>query len=230
VKALLGTGQPLVMELPVILSNWQRNVSHEAIRRIGPAPGLSLLPATATGGVNNTNTLASQTNINTRPPMTVERATSSGQSTTTNNTLQGNTNTLQGNTNTLQGNMDALQGNMDISSKPDELGYVGYSSKPGTANGPKSTLTSKSSTDEFNKVVRPGSAAGTSAANGNRLAGATPPQQPWKSSTTTTTAAQKKWPSAEDEKRGLYERAKERAEATQAGAMAQSNMVCCSFF
>ncbi|EEB99059.1 hypothetical protein MPER_01324, partial [Moniliophthora perniciosa FA553] len=30
VKALLATG-PLVMDLPVVLSNWQRNVSHEAV-------------------------------------------------------------------------------------------------------------------------------------------------------------------------------------------------------
>ncbi|KAK0196464.1 hypothetical protein F5146DRAFT_4067 [Armillaria mellea] len=43
VKAIMGTGHPLVMDLPVIMSNWPRNVSQEAIRRIGPAPGLSLL-------------------------------------------------------------------------------------------------------------------------------------------------------------------------------------------
>ncbi|KAF9048356.1 hypothetical protein BDZ89DRAFT_1126926 [Hymenopellis radicata] len=43
VRAIMGTGQPVVMELPVIMSNWPRNVSQEAIRRIGPAPGLSLL-------------------------------------------------------------------------------------------------------------------------------------------------------------------------------------------
>ncbi|KAK1236488.1 hypothetical protein PQX77_000265 [Marasmius sp. AFHP31] len=41
VKALLGTG-PLVMDLPVVLSNWQKNVSQEAVRRIGPVPSLSL--------------------------------------------------------------------------------------------------------------------------------------------------------------------------------------------
>nr|GAT61257.1 predicted protein [Mycena chlorophos] len=43
VKALMGTGMPLIMEMPVIISNWQRAVSMEAIRRIGPVPSLSLL-------------------------------------------------------------------------------------------------------------------------------------------------------------------------------------------
>jgi len=44
VKALMGTGAHVVMDLPVVMSNWQREVSFEAISRIGPAPGLSLLP------------------------------------------------------------------------------------------------------------------------------------------------------------------------------------------
>ncbi|KAF7295126.1 hypothetical protein MIND_01051100 [Mycena indigotica] len=42
VKALMGTGTPLIMDLPLIISNWQRTVSMEAIRRIGPVPSLSL--------------------------------------------------------------------------------------------------------------------------------------------------------------------------------------------
>ncbi|KIY70533.1 hypothetical protein CYLTODRAFT_408767 [Cylindrobasidium torrendii FP15055 ss-10] len=47
VRAIMGTGQPVICELPVIMSNWPRTVSHEAVRRIGPAPGLSLLAANA---------------------------------------------------------------------------------------------------------------------------------------------------------------------------------------
>ncbi|KAN0107025.1 hypothetical protein V8E52_010533, partial [Russula decolorans] len=42
VKALMGSGKPLIMELPVIVSNWPRSVSTEAVRRIGIAPSLSL--------------------------------------------------------------------------------------------------------------------------------------------------------------------------------------------
>ncbi|THH12937.1 hypothetical protein EW146_g7230 [Bondarzewia mesenterica] len=44
VKALMGTGKPLIMELPVIVSNWPRYVSAEAVRRIGTTPSLSLQP------------------------------------------------------------------------------------------------------------------------------------------------------------------------------------------
>ncbi|KAI0929238.1 hypothetical protein AcW1_006231 [Taiwanofungus camphoratus] len=42
VKALLGTGQSVTLDLPVVVSNWPRSVSLEAMRRIGPAPNVSL--------------------------------------------------------------------------------------------------------------------------------------------------------------------------------------------
>ncbi|KAH9952060.1 hypothetical protein B0H21DRAFT_11849 [Amylocystis lapponica] len=42
VKALMGTGQPVILELPVVISNWPRAVSVEATRRIGLAPNVSL--------------------------------------------------------------------------------------------------------------------------------------------------------------------------------------------
>ncbi|KAH8117396.1 hypothetical protein DFH11DRAFT_1851743 [Phellopilus nigrolimitatus] len=47
VKAVLATGKPLLMELPVTVSNWPRNMSIEAVRRIGPSPNLSLISPTA---------------------------------------------------------------------------------------------------------------------------------------------------------------------------------------
>ncbi|KLO18592.1 hypothetical protein SCHPADRAFT_844897 [Schizopora paradoxa] len=47
VKAVLGSGKPLLMELPVTISNWPRHMSMEAVRRIGPSAGLSLLPPNA---------------------------------------------------------------------------------------------------------------------------------------------------------------------------------------
>ncbi|KAJ3778770.1 hypothetical protein FB446DRAFT_342989 [Lentinula raphanica] len=104
VKALLSTGQPLVMDLPVVLSNWQRNVSHEAIRRIGPALGLSLL-----AGINNGDSAASQP---ARPTMTIERPTTSSRS-----IPQSTMNTVNG---------------TDISSRADELGYHTGGFKPNT--------------------------------------------------------------------------------------------------
>ncbi|KAJ7576504.1 hypothetical protein C8J56DRAFT_1117467 [Mycena floridula] len=42
--ALMGTGKHLEIELPVVMSNWQRGVSVEAVKRIGPVPSLSLTP------------------------------------------------------------------------------------------------------------------------------------------------------------------------------------------
>ncbi|KAH0826905.1 hypothetical protein J3R83DRAFT_4497 [Lanmaoa asiatica] len=42
VRAWIGSMQSVMMELPVIVSNWPRNVSEEAIRRIGHAPSLCL--------------------------------------------------------------------------------------------------------------------------------------------------------------------------------------------
>ncbi|KAJ7580857.1 hypothetical protein C8J56DRAFT_867136 [Mycena floridula] len=47
VRALMG-GEHLEMELPVVVSNWVREVSLEAVRRIGPVPSLSLTPSSAT--------------------------------------------------------------------------------------------------------------------------------------------------------------------------------------
>ncbi|KAH7909217.1 hypothetical protein BJ138DRAFT_1115170 [Hygrophoropsis aurantiaca] len=48
VKASLGSMQSIVMELPVIVSNWPRSVSEEAIRRIGAAPSLCVVSPTNT--------------------------------------------------------------------------------------------------------------------------------------------------------------------------------------
>ncbi|KAI0647439.1 hypothetical protein C8Q79DRAFT_627503 [Trametes meyenii] len=42
VKALMNTGQPVIMDLPVMISNWPRTVSVEAMRRIGHAFNVSL--------------------------------------------------------------------------------------------------------------------------------------------------------------------------------------------
>lgn len=43
-----GASQSVAMELPVIVSNWPRNVSEEAIRRIGPAPSLCMTSPSST--------------------------------------------------------------------------------------------------------------------------------------------------------------------------------------
>ncbi|KAJ3799111.1 hypothetical protein GGU11DRAFT_743708 [Lentinula aff. detonsa] len=192
VKALLGTGQPLVMDLPVVLSNWQRNVSHEAIRRIGPAPGLSLLP----GGINNADSATNQTN--TRPAMTIERPTTSSRSipSSTVNTVSGTT---------------------DLLSRPDELGY--------NNSGSKATNTTVTSMDDLNKpaaAVRPSSSGTGAGASTVNRPGANILNQQTRKPTVPSTSTPNKWLSAEEEKKALYERAKAKVEATQAGAIAQS--------
>ncbi|CAL1705518.1 unnamed protein product [Somion occarium] len=47
VRALMGTGKPLIMDLPIIISNWPRSVSLEAVKRIGIAPNVSGHPQAA---------------------------------------------------------------------------------------------------------------------------------------------------------------------------------------
>ncbi|KAF9220194.1 hypothetical protein BS17DRAFT_739755 [Gyrodon lividus] len=42
VRAWIGQMQSVMMELPIIVSNWPRNVSEEAVRRIGVAPSLCM--------------------------------------------------------------------------------------------------------------------------------------------------------------------------------------------
>ncbi|KAG6829867.1 hypothetical protein H0H92_003211 [Tricholoma furcatifolium] len=44
VRAIIDGIPPVEYELPVVISNWQRVVSLEAVKRIGPTPGLSLVP------------------------------------------------------------------------------------------------------------------------------------------------------------------------------------------
>ncbi|KIK39851.1 hypothetical protein CY34DRAFT_25074 [Suillus luteus UH-Slu-Lm8-n1] len=45
VKAWFGSMQAVIIELPVIVSNWPRSVSEEAVRRIGVAPSLCMTPS-----------------------------------------------------------------------------------------------------------------------------------------------------------------------------------------
>ncbi|KAG1865224.1 hypothetical protein C8R48DRAFT_772922 [Suillus tomentosus] len=45
VKAWFGSMQAVFIELPVIVSNWPRSVSEEAVRRIGVAPSLCMTPS-----------------------------------------------------------------------------------------------------------------------------------------------------------------------------------------
>ncbi|PIL24328.1 hypothetical protein GSI_14081 [Ganoderma sinense ZZ0214-1] len=73
VKALLNTGQPVIMDLPVMISNWPRAVSVEAMRRIGhafnvAAPGGQQFPAALMG--NNRTSVSPVPALSTSSPPT----------------------------------------------------------------------------------------------------------------------------------------------------------------
>ncbi|KAL5529184.1 hypothetical protein ACEPAG_5158 [Sanghuangporus baumii] len=76
VKALLATGKPLLIELPVTVSNWPRNMSIEAIRRIGIAPNLSLVAP-----IVNIGSTAPATIGTTRPAVQTQAAQQPGYNT-----------------------------------------------------------------------------------------------------------------------------------------------------
>ncbi|KAJ7694127.1 hypothetical protein B0H17DRAFT_1330075 [Mycena rosella] len=197
VKALMGTGTPLIMDLPVIVSNWQRAVSAEAIRRIGPAPSLSLIPTNPARRVEDTQT-----------------QTFSGHNPVINRTAAAN----------VYSTMPVSQPNgyLDRSSKlgtVDEFG--GYSSKPTHKPTP-----SRSSTDEAGgSTARPGAGRRPGSADRNRftITNAEIPEDPASLrrpsepvATVGTAPRTKAWPTAEEEKQRLYEEARAKVERTQA--------------
>ncbi|THV08478.1 hypothetical protein K435DRAFT_740600 [Dendrothele bispora CBS 962.96] len=215
VKAQLSAGAPIVIDLPVILSNWQRNVSNEAIRRIGAAPSLSLVPG---------NTA--------QPPSTsmhIEPAPGRGTSRPSETQTFGGVGSQPDYSRpTTANNTFAASSRLDNSSRVDEFG-----SKLTKATSIDDFTTKSSSTDA---VRRPGS-AGTSATNNASkftVANAQSSEVPRGghgrrpsagASGNTSTTANRAWPSAEEEKQMLYERAKAQVEKVQgaaAAAVAQS--------
>ncbi|KAJ6546448.1 hypothetical protein DFH09DRAFT_643262 [Mycena vulgaris] len=197
VKALMGTGTPLIMDLPVIVSNWQRAVSAEAIRRIGPAPSLSLLPTNSTRRVEDTQaqTLAGHGLAVSRPVVT-----------------------------NVYNTMPVSQPNGYLDRSPklatvDEFG--GYAPKPTH----KSTNSRSSATDEAGgSTARPGAGRRPGSADRNRftITNAEIPEDPTalrRPSETVTSGGviprTKAWPTAEEEKQRLYEEARAKVERTQ---------------
>lgn len=207
VKALMGTGTPLIMDLPVIVSNWQRYVipifcvrrahlsysavSAEAIRRIGPAPSLSLLP-------NNPPRRAEET----------QPQTFAGRDPVVNRTVAAN-----------------AYNTMPIASPAnlppvDEFG--GYTNSKPTHR----TTNSRSSADEAGgSTARPGAGRRPGSADRNRFtitnapADMIPEDPPAQRAPATapkgTAPRNKAWPTAEDEKARLYEEARRNVEKTQ---------------
>ncbi|KAJ6455813.1 hypothetical protein C8R45DRAFT_1035797 [Mycena sanguinolenta] len=190
VKALMGTGTPLIMDLPVIVSNWQRAVSAEAIRRIGHAPSLSLLP--------NSPTRREEP----------QSQTFAGRDPVVNRTVAANVyNTMPTQPATL-GTVDEFGG------------YTNAKPTHKTTNSRSSGDEPAGSTARPGAGRRPGSADRNRFTITNAPADMIPedpPSQraPATAAPKTTTPRNKGWPTAEDEKARLYEEARRNVEKTQ---------------
>ncbi|KAJ7273483.1 hypothetical protein B0H12DRAFT_494380 [Mycena haematopus] len=192
VKALMGTGTPLIMDLPVIVSNWQRAVSAEAIRRIGPAPSLSLLPNSPTRRVEETQP---QTFAGREP--VVNRAVAAHAYST------------------MPASQPATLGTVD-----EFGGYTNSKPTHRTTNSRSSGDDAGGSTARPGAGRRPGSADRNRFTITNAPADMIPEDPPSQRAPATTapkstTPRNKAWPTAEDEKARLYEEARRNVEKTQ---------------
>ncbi|KAG1731948.1 hypothetical protein EDB19DRAFT_1912328 [Suillus lakei] len=238
VKAWFGSMQSATLELPVIVSNWPRSVSEEAIRRIGVAPSLCM-------------TLSS-----TAPTIPTRPLTGNSQTSDYNSSAQGHGRTpLTPPTTSIKYNTAPNAQNGDNQHDDIEVDEVGALQKhqsrvPGTVDHPgygSSVQNPMGSIQEDRAAtVRPIGGSGrrrrgsaTAAGTQNRLtitnisdrdgevreaveqAQIAARQQ--QSTTTTTTATppmrgQRSWLSAEEEKRKLYESARAKVEQVQGSA------------
>ncbi|KAG1756845.1 uncharacterized protein EDB91DRAFT_1262397 [Suillus paluster] len=232
VKAWFGSMQSVTMELPVIVSNWPRSVSEEAIRRIGIAPSLCMTTPSSTAPT---------------VPITPRPLTSHSQTSDYNSSAHGHGRTplsppassIQYNTAPGAQNGDGQRDDLEV----DEVGALKsrQSRMPGTVDHPGYGLSahnSMGSIQEDDAVnVRPVAGSGrrrrgsaVAAGTQNRLTitnisdrdaevreaveeaqmAARQPQP-----TTPPMRGQRSWISAEEEKRKLYESAKAKVEKVQ---------------
>ncbi|KAG2106804.1 uncharacterized protein F5147DRAFT_224927 [Suillus discolor] len=232
VKAWFGSMQAVFIELPVIVSNWPRSVSEEAVRRIGVAPSLCMTPSSTAS-----TALA-------RP------LTANSQISDYNSSAQGHGRTpltppvssIKYNTTPNAHNGDIQYDDLEV----DEIGALQshQSRVPGTIDHPGYSSSAQipmgSIQEDSALVVRPVGGSGRrrrgSAAAGtqNRLtitnisdrdaevreaveqAQLAARQQ---QSTTPSIRGQRSWLSAEEEKRKLYESARAKVEQVQGSAV-----------
>ncbi|KAF8646944.1 hypothetical protein AX16_007036 [Volvariella volvacea WC 439] len=216
VKALMGTGVTVSMELPVIISNWPRNVSIEAVRRIGPAQQLSLLPPNVNQSVIPSRTSnASPPTPSTLPARQTQNASPGGFNTVPAPSPGGFGNT----TPTATGRVD------DFGRPTGQVVGVGAASA-GTAGAPGRRPASSSGaggpggTNRFTIVngVPSEISEESSVARGPSLVAGGANASAGPAATPVTSGPAQRWLSAEEEKQRLYEEAKAKAELTQRNA------------
>ncbi|KDR69329.1 hypothetical protein GALMADRAFT_104297 [Galerina marginata CBS 339.88] len=238
IKALMGTGTHLIMELPVIVSNWERHVSLQAISQIGPAPGLSIMnpalgAAVVTNRVDPSRARSADVAATTLPTQRSNiESTYGGSSSTAFNTVPAKTADVIG----YGTGFGAKSGNGLV----DEFG----STKPAISTTPSITASTisgapapaaapaASNTVSTTGGRRPGSAGGGGGGTRFTVTNALPQEISQENFTRQRSAQatgsgsgsgsgsagqQKQWPSAEEEKK-LYEQARIKVARTQGEA------------
>ncbi|KAG6888149.1 hypothetical protein C0995_010318 [Termitomyces sp. Mi166 len=218
VKAIVDNVPPIMMDLPVIISNWPRMVSQEAIRRIGTTPGLSLGPVQPIPQTVTRAETARTSPIASTLPLSKDNY---GHSPPSNNSLLANT--------------IATAGPYGSNTKVDEFGH-GFNTTTTNAKTTHSHTESVGSSEEYNggypaapfsnsntatSTARTANMAGT----GRRLTVTNlPPETTTRSETdnqlrpavsSASSTVKRTWMTAEEEKQRLYNIAKERVERTQ---------------
>ncbi|KAK2459509.1 hypothetical protein APHAL10511_008493 [Amanita phalloides] len=238
VKALAGNGLPLVIELPVIVSNWQRHdfrgnpvfdTNTIIGPRIGPSPGLSVLQMPGPGGANPSaqQSITRVEPIQNRAPQ-MAAALPLNHSTTPDG--YGSRQPSNGPYNTLPmtSSTDAYgassrrpahqtagsQGSAQSGRPADEFGAwpKAAGSKPGVGTGKRPTSAGSTTTQTQRFTIT----------------NALPLEIPEESQSSLhqrNDSAQLKgpWLSAAEEKQKLYEQAKARVEMVQGGVVVQSS-------
>ncbi|KAF9462710.1 hypothetical protein BDZ94DRAFT_1290119 [Collybia nuda] len=227
VKALVDTMPPIIMELPVVISNWQRNVSAEAIRRIGPTPNLSLLPIPSQQ-ISQVDPAPRSPHMAATLPIGGSRRTEPDSPGTGvgRNPSANSYNTLPSQTNQYHGGHS------------DELGYgAGLGFNPKAPHSHSNSITSNSVTDEFGSRApaptatvsnptgvgkRPNSGQRPTSAGRLTIINAVPGEIPQQDTTTRDrsgsvsggSTTSRNWPTAGEEKQ-RYERARAKVQQKQ---------------
>lgn len=210
VKALMGAGKPVQLELPVVISNWPRGVSIEAVRRIGPTPNLSLL-----GPNGMPTTPGPSAGFNRTPQFNTIAAPGGGVSSALNNDVDNRFNTMPVPGAGASG-MDSGAG--VTSPMADEFGRVANPRRSTASANPNNRFTVHNFAEEDMPPASPDAlmrrpSAGVPAPYQRPGASvvASPPQS------AVPNAQSNRWLSAEEEKRRLYESAKAGVDRVQTG-------------
>ncbi|KAH8798433.1 hypothetical protein DL96DRAFT_1720553 [Flagelloscypha sp. PMI_526] len=200
VKALMGNGSQIVMDIPVIISNWTRGVSIEALRIIGHVPTLSL---------NDAATAMTS-------PSAAQPQTFSGRM-----SGEGPRHDYYSNTAPTSASAAAAAYGRQTQPQANEFG-VNSNGNPmsPTSRAPSASATMPSS----NSRSRVGSNTQSRLAIVNDVNGEVPASDPYHSATAGGSSSARRSPggskyqNAEDEKKMLYERAKAEVDRVQGAA------------